>query len=494
MSNTAVDRFEVLIQGATVIFVGNFLGMGSLFLMRLLSARYLRPGQYGLFVLGITFVNFITIVSLSGLPRGLARELPRTEYKSEIFVAAGLICIPISLILAAGTWFFAGEIERLFGQQGLLRVLAIFSFSIPFLVVSKLTIGGIRGLENTKGKILIEDISNQFSKLLGILLAIGIGLNVLGFSIVWTLGSVFAGLVSVYYVKSHSLAPPFSVCLGEVKNQIKPLFVFSLPLMVSESLWRLMKQTDNFVIGYFHPSELIGVYDASFLIARIIFFIPIAFSYLFLPQFTTLYSQDSPERTEFYQLVTQWMLLLIGPLYISIAVAPELILETVYGSEYKLGEIPLFVLSTGYVVHIVFGLNIEALTAIGETKQIMIGNLLGFLFNIVLNLILVPKYGMEGAAVASTTTFVVINGFFAYQLYNKLSVHPFSGRVKKTVLLTLTLLSVILTVPMETLLTKLLVASTAVGLLWAFGIEDEDVQIVTSVITETLEKIHKRKK
>jgi len=362
------------------------------------------------------------------------------------------------------------------------------------LVVSKLTIGGIRGLENTKGKILIEDISNQFSKLLGILLAIGIGLNVLGFSIVWTLGSVFAGLVSVYYVKSHSLAPPFSVCLGEVKNQIKPLFVFSLPLMVSESLWRLMKQTDNFVIGYFHPSELIGVYDASFLIARIIFFIPIAFSYLFLPQFTTLYSQDSPERTEFYQLVTQWMLLLIGPLYISIAVAPELILETVYGSEYKLGEIPLFVLSTGYVVHIVFGLNIEALTAIGETKQIMIGNLLGFLFNIVLNLILVPKYGMEGAAVASTTTFVVINGFFAYQLYNKVAVHPFSGRVKKTVLLTLTLLSVILIVPMETLLTKLLVASTAVGLLWAFGIEDEDVQIVTSVITETLEKIHKRKK
>ena len=491
MVDIAVERFEKLLRGAIVIILGNVIGMGSMFLARFLSARYLLPENYGLIALGITFVNILSIVSLAGLPRGLARQFPQTEERTELLFAALIVCLPVSFAIAVLVGTYATVIQNIFDQDGFSQILPIFAFSIPFIIVAKIGIGSARGVEKARGQIIIESLSNQLLKLLFIAVAIGIGFQTAGVAIGWVAASVVSAVVAVYYlIRLGLFSSGFEY--NTAISHIRPLLLFSLPLMVSESLWRLMKQADNFLLGYFHPSQIVGIYDATFLISRVMFFIPIPFSFLFLPIFSDLYENESKnKRLVFYRLVTKWMVFLVLPIYFSILFFSQELMMLLYGRDYVIGAPVLIVLATGYVIHLVFGLNIGALTAIGQTDKVLYGNSAGFVANLLLNIILIPRFGMLGAAFASALTFVITNVLFEYYLFDIEDIHTFYRPLLQPIITITPILAVLFLVKMhflDTVVEKLLVITgifiTIFVAVAKLGVESDDVAIVKSLLEE----------
>jgi len=408
--------------------------------MRIISARYLGASSYGLFALGITIVNIITIFSLLGLPRGIARQMPRSDKNQELIIAALIVSAPVTLLLTVFLAWSSPTLSHILETENLHSILLILSFSIPFLVVAKIGIGVSRGIEDITGQLLIENLSNQFIKLALIVIAISFGAHTFGVTIGWFVASLIAGIVSVLYI-FRSIRFYRDIDYISIQRHIKTLFLFSLPLLVAESLWRLMKQVDNFLLAYYQTSDIVGIYDASFLLARGIFFVPMSVTFLFLPMFSKLHEEgDSKAMVSFYRLATKWTVFIVLPLLAIFIFFPADIIKSVYGSSYVSGSPVLIILLIGYFIHILMGFNIEGLTSIGETKLIMYGNVLGFSINLLSNIVLIPRYSMTGAALSSLATFIVINSFYAYLLREKANIHPFyKGLFKPLALVVLVL-------------------------------------------------------
>ena len=102
-------------------------------------------------------------------------------------------------------------------------------------------------------------------------------------------------------------------------------------------------------------------------------------------------------------VITCITLLLIGPYILSY-----------FGSEFSNGFLPLLILCIGHLVNILAGPAGNVLCMSGFERKAFHAGVLGTLVNLLLNLFLIPIYGMTGAAIATAFSFIVWNGLQAY--------------------------------------------------------------------------------
>jgi Na+-driven multidrug efflux pump len=81
-------------------------------------------------------------------------------------------------------------------------------------------------------------------------------------------------------------------------------------------------------------------------------------------------------------------------------------------------------IAIGFFTHAVPGPNVNALTATGKTRLIMWDNLAAGDTNIVLNVLLIPQYGLLGAAIATAVAYGGLNLLYSVQLYRLTGIHP----------------------------------------------------------------------
>ena len=104
------------------------------------------------------------------------------------------------------------------------------------------------------------------------------------------------------------------------------------------------------------------------------------------------------------------------------------ILKVLFGSEYSIGFMALIVLSVGYFINSILFASRYMLDSLKKTKFILLNTIIVTLLNIILNLILIPKYGILGAAIATALTislFGIINWIKVYNI-NKINVFKLS--------------------------------------------------------------------
>jgi O-antigen/teichoic acid export membrane protein len=205
------------------------------------------------------------------------------------------------------------------------------------------------------------------------------------------------------------------------------LVVFSLPLMLSRGIWILMENTDNILIGILLSGAEVGVYDAAFTIGRLFFIATGAVGVLFVPVFSDLHRQDNKvEMRRFYHFTTKWVGFAALLPFLTIVSMTDKIILILFSPEYLEGTMALAIVSTGLFLHAATGLNSGAIKASGDSRNILIGNMIGYITNILLNFILIPEFGIAGAAAASLCSFAILNIYRLYILYDRLQITPFS--------------------------------------------------------------------
>lgn len=101
-------------------------------------------------------------------------------------------------------------------------------------------------------------------------------------------------------------------------------------------------------------------------------------------------------------------------------------LSIFFGDRYATAALALSILSVGFFTNAAGGRNRETLSALGYTKFIMLSNSLTFALNVALNLVLIPRFGYLGAAVASAASYVTLNVSIYAVLRLKFGISPFS--------------------------------------------------------------------
>lgn len=426
MSESGIRR---LLRSGGVNFVGMALRLGLSFVVTLFAARHLGKSSYGAVSVGTTILTAVSTLTMLGLGQGVGSYLPRydaPEKRRGILVSAFTIVMPLSLAVGVGIALFAEPLAaNVFDDTSLTPIIQVCALGIPAANLAQLAVSAIRGKKQTLPKVIIDDIVLPGSRTLMVLVFVVLGAGALAIASAYPLSFLLSAILGFYYlVKYTSLFS--NVDPSTMRTE---LLAYSLPLWISAGMSIIYSGFDTFILAYFSETAAVGIYKVVYPLSYHLSIVLVSLSYIVLPMFSELYSNNNvDEMRSYYQSVSSWIFLGTLPVFAVFVLFPGSIIRLLFGAEYVSGRTALRVLTFGFFFHSVIGPNAEVLKAVNEPRLVMIDDALSAVLNLVLNLILVPRYSYLGAAVATVISYTFLNVAYSYQLYRKTAIHPFSKR------------------------------------------------------------------
>lgn len=205
----------------------------------------------------------------------------------------------------------------------------------------------------------------------------------------------------------------------------------------------VLSWTDTLMLGYFKTAEIVGIYSAIYPIAMLLSTGVDSLGYLYVPIISRLYSENQVQNIgKVNEISTKWGFVITVPVFFLIYVLPEFVVNTLYDYRYIEASNILQILALGFMMNSLFGLNYYTLMATGKANFLMICSLFSAALKIILNLILIPSYGMIGAAIASIISYTTIEIYMTLKLYKFYKIHPFSSKYLKVILVSILLIGI----------------------------------------------------
>jgi len=436
-------------KGAGFVLLGTLIGRAFGYGSRLIIARFLGVSDYGLISLGFAGMSIVAAISLVGITGGITRYVSFYKGKGDkgrikgTITSALKITLPLSLLFAFILFYKADWISiHVFHDANLTPILRIFSIAVPFLVLAKNIISCIVGFQDMKYPVFVEHVFQNAIKLGAIVILVALGFGVLGATWGWVIGMIVMPFIAFYFLE-RKIFPVFNTKVKAIAME-KELFSFSFPLMLGGIADLVMHWMDTLMLGYFGTSTEVGIYNAALPTAQIINALPSAFAGIFFPVISELYARNKiDDLRNTYSAVTKWMLSLIFPAFLLTVLFPDQIIKILFGAEYVAGATALVILTSGFLIIAAVGPVAAILATYGKTKTIMASGYIGAGMNFALNFLLIPIYGVNGAAIATASSLAfayIFNLFFVYRIAK---IHPFRGSFLKPIFASIIVVSVI---------------------------------------------------
>lgn len=418
---------NAILSGAAISFLGfailRIAGLGE----KVLIARFFDPSRYGQIVLAISVLSLASMLGLVGLRTGVVRYISRYDSRQSqrIIVNNSIIISMISSLLLAAGLFLSAEWVALtvFNDVELVPLLGIVAFGIPVAVFGKLGASIARGLKDARANTIIKNITPSLSRVLLIVLAIALGLGTVGVAYAYVGGFLLMAVISGVYIYIN-FGPPFSS-----DNKFGQLLRFSVPLLFADSMQFITSTLDTILIGFFLTAHSVGIYNASYPLARLVFLAPGLLVVIFNPVISELHSEDDFESIrEIYRIVARWVVILTLPGVFLLVARPEIFINFVFGNRYEAGSTVLVILSLAFFYHVLLGINGGTLNMLGQSRFFLFSTSVNAGVNVVLNIWLIPRIGIEGAALATAVSYIVGNTLISHRLYRDFQIHPFGTK------------------------------------------------------------------
>jgi len=416
-------------KGGGVIFVGYVILGGFDFLYKVIVARYLSPQDYGVLSLGLVILGVSVTVSRLGFSQAFKKYIPeyRTmklpgKIKSMIIFGLGLSFL-ISLIIAFSIYLFSGKISVFFSNDSLSSVLKIFSFVIPFYTVSYLLLDIFLSFKRVKERVIIHTMGRGVLIFVLTLLVIFLGGKLKEVCYIFLFSYIISVFISFFVLETRI----FSIFKNELsKIDHKRILSFSIPLMLVGFLGTVLRWSDTFFIGYFREEYYVGLYNAAYPLAFILLLVIQSFNSLFYPVASELYTKrDFKNLREIYGTVTRWIFLLTFPLFLLLIFFSKEFISTLFGAKYVVAYKVLVILSFGTFTNAFFGA-VGILLQVFEKQNFIFRVQFSIAFlNIAMNILLIPLYGIEGAAFATSFSMILWNVIFFLKIRKILSAQFF---------------------------------------------------------------------
>ncbi len=421
-------KLEGIGKGSAAVVLGFIAGSVFQYLLKIVLARGLGPESYGVFVQGLAVVEVAAAASILGLGMAAARFIGYYRGEDDAARVSGsvvtsvVIGLPLAVVVGALVHVNAGKISTVFGEPALEPVLSMFAVLVPLMAFFRLVVAFLRGMGNARYKVYTEDLLRY-----GTILVLVLFFTVHGLQLHHAVYAYVAGFALVCVVGAYYLRTVFPYRLRDSRFIPGELVTFAWPLLVVSVIGVLNSYLDVLMLGWLVDSVRVGIYEVAISLASILYMFRAGGQYMFLPAVSELYAAESMERIEeLYTTMTRWVVTLALPVVAGFLMFPADILQLLLGTDYLPGTIPLAVLSIGVFIAVVDGPSDMMLLATGRTKQLMAAVLAFAAVDAALNLVLIPSYGMVGAAVAMTAGFTVAGLLSFLFVYRGVGMFPSS--------------------------------------------------------------------
>lgn len=424
-----------LVRGSKIVFLGNIFSKILNFFFQLLLSNTLGAIAYGRFSLGLSLLEISQTFSGAGLTHGIVYFGARYKASNNLSKLKGLIISTLGLAFILGVIFSFFLIinsdylaNSFFKDSEMMTVVKFFAFALPFIVVTSICSKCGRAFEKMHYDIGLSGIIQPAL----ILVFCGISLYYLpGLSSAlsaYLIACIVISIIGIYFV-----ARIFPEIYSKINAsfEVKTLLRYSLPTFGASLAVLFIANTDKLMLGYFVDAKAVGIYNAAALLAIQVTFVLKVLSASFPPMISRLYHQGKlVELGELYTATCRWI---ITPaiLIVLILCLNSSFLMSLFGDEFTIGRIALIILAIAYLIDAASGCSGYMLIMTGRQDLELINNCLVAILNFVLNLILIPYYGIEGASIASGFSLILVNLVRTLEVKILLSYFPYDIYVLK---------------------------------------------------------------
>ena len=386
-------------------------------LSQVLLARWMGSFEFGIFIYVWTWVLMIGALSDMGLSSSARRFIPEyTELKAYDKLRGFL----------SGSCWLAFGIATAIGAIGAGAVLLLAPYLDNYLVVPLLL---ACVMIPSYGLVQVQsDIAQYYDwpnlAFLPFYIIRTVAIIVL-MGIAWLIGAPTDAMTALYI----SIITIYGITIGQLivlnrklKKRVpagpktyepKVWLGTALPIFVVEGFYLMLTYVDIIALQHFKSPDEVAVYYAGARLLAIVAFVYFAIAGATTHKFTQFHISGEKERlASFFRETIKWTFWPSLLVCVAILICGKPLLR-LFGPGFDAGYTVMFLLAIGMMARAAVGPAERLLNMLGDRKQCASIYALAFVINLVLCIVLIPRLGIEGAAV-STSTALVVESIFLY--------------------------------------------------------------------------------
>lgn len=397
------NRKKYLMKNTAIFAIGNFTTKLIAFILVPFYTYVLTTEEYGVINLIFTICTVISPLLMLNLQDAVRRFLLDKNADQDAILTSECIVVAFGHIIGL----------CILPLLGLYNEISTYSVIIYFYLVSISTnviaVEFLRGQEKMKTYVLCSVVSSLLVAVLNIFFLTKFHMGVKGYFLAFIIAYYVSTVIAVIAGKQYRVVTHWKFDASLFREMIK----FSLPMIPNSLLWWVSSSSDHIMVSHIISTAANGIYTVSYKVPTLISTISNIFMQAW--QISAIKDSDKKDSVEFSNkmldayirlnvLITAGLLVIIKP-FLRIYVSPE------YFEAWK------------YTPFLIVGNTFLTLgTFVGTSYYVqkdMKGNMYsacsGAILNIILNVILIPTIGVQGAAIATCLSYIVV---FIYRIFD----------------------------------------------------------------------------
>jgi len=425
-----VEALSTVIQGTSINFLGAFSRNVLGFVFVVLLSRFLSTADLGLYYLAFNAVSIAGLLGMLGIDSGVLRFLSiyhgcrDPENMKAVLHRALAVSLPLSAAVALALAVFSHEISvGVFSKPDLSPVLRIMSLYVVLSTLTLVLLAATQAMKHMQYRVYAMDITNTMLKIaLVALFYFAFGLRLYGAVLACVLSIGIASIMAGVFVLRVF---PRSGSKGGKRPQLRKLLSFSIPQSFSALMHRGVGVSDTLLLGYFTVAASVGIYTVAVKILMLLTCVLVSFNMMFSPMIADLHHrQRLTELATLYGVVTKWIFTLSLPLCLFAVLFADRILIA-FGKEFEAGVGCLVILCIGQMINAATGPSGLMVSMSGHQYINLFNNVLTIVLNVGLHVILIPRYGIAGAAMSTASSLAFVNILRVIEVYFLMGMQPY---------------------------------------------------------------------
>ena len=384
-------------KNTLVLFIAQVISMILGFFYTMYTARYLGAEGFGVLSFALAFTGIFGVFGDMGLSTLTTREVARDKSLAGKYLgniaAMKLVLVVITFCLIAIAINLLGYPEKT------ILVVYLIALSIIFSAFTRMFNSVFQAFEQMEYQ-SIGGILSSVLMLAGALIAISQGFGVVGFAAIYFMVSTITMGYSFVVCIWKFVFPKIEVDIKFWKDNFKAGLSFGFTgIFVTIYYW-----IDSVMLSLMKGDEVVGWYNASYRLMMVVLFIPSILNSVIFPKMSQFFVVSKDSLRIAYERYFRYMIIIAIPLGIGTTLLSDKIILFIYGAEYTNSIVALQILIWSSVVIFIGGAFARLLES--SNRQIVITRITAIcmLENVILNLMMIPKFSYIGASVATVIT------------------------------------------------------------------------------------------
>jgi len=390
-----------ILKGTFIIFVFKVLGAISLFLTYILIPRYYGVETFGIYNLIFAMMLIGTVIARIGLDTYVLRILPSMKdhdkislFLKEVFKIITIGAIVVSIIIFLLSDIFNQYIFKSIDASNYLIGLTLIILPYTFFNVLPEV---FRGFDELKWYSFFRNLSQNFT--IALLLSITILTSTL-YSPIYILYVAITSITLIMMVLIYFFLKKNKINLFSKGKYQEKILKHSYPMFLASSIMFIMGYVDSFMISYYLDEYQVGIYNACISLSMLLTFVPIAIGGFISPKVSQAYSKG--KHSEVQQIFKNSLIIITIvtlPIFAIMYNYSEFFLN-LFGPEFTVATVTLLITNIAFLSEALSGPVGFILNMTDNQHTFMKILIIALLINITFNAILIPIYGINGAAIA----------------------------------------------------------------------------------------------